>query len=116
MVQTEAPGCPPEWVEAIASWAAADPRILAVYLYGSRVRGTHRPDSDLDVAVILNGDEDDTAENYWFSDGGRIADELAALVPVEVHLEPAFAEDERVMPAVRAYGVCAYRQPGFVNL
>ena len=27
----------------------------AVILYGSRARGTHRPDSDADVAVILKG-------------------------------------------------------------
>lgn len=25
-------------------------------LYGSRARGTHRPDSDADVAVLLNGE------------------------------------------------------------
>lgn len=29
--------------------------IAGAILYGSRARGTHRPDSDVDVAVILNG-------------------------------------------------------------
>ncbi|PWR23803.1 nucleotidyltransferase domain-containing protein [Zavarzinia compransoris] len=29
---------------------------LDVIVYGSRARGTHRPDSDADVAVILGGD------------------------------------------------------------
>lgn len=27
-----------------------------VIVYGSRARGTHRPDSDVDVAVLLNGE------------------------------------------------------------
>jgi uncharacterized protein len=30
-------------------------RLLGVYLFGSRARGTHRPDSDVDVAVVLRG-------------------------------------------------------------
>ncbi|HEY6578427.1 MAG TPA: nucleotidyltransferase domain-containing protein [Rhizomicrobium sp.] len=29
-------------------------RLAAVYVIGSRARGEHRPDSDLDVAVVLN--------------------------------------------------------------
>jgi predicted nucleotidyltransferase len=32
----------------------ADDRILAVYLYGSRARGTASRDSDVDVAVVLD--------------------------------------------------------------
>ena len=30
--------------------------ISAAIVYGSRARGTHRPDSDADVAVLLRGD------------------------------------------------------------
>lgn len=30
--------------------------IAEAIIYGSRVRGTHRPDSDADVAVILRGE------------------------------------------------------------
>ena|SRR5579859_2003082 len=28
-------------------------RLAAIYVFGSRARGNHRPDSDLDLAVIL---------------------------------------------------------------
>lgn len=30
--------------------------VAAVIVYGSRARGTHRPDSDADVAVLLRGE------------------------------------------------------------
>ena len=36
------------------------PRLRAVYVYGSRARGDHRPDSDLDAAVVL-----DRVDDYW---------------------------------------------------
>ena len=36
---------------AVARWASTQPLIRKAYLFGSRVRGTHRSDSDLDVAV-----------------------------------------------------------------
>ena len=32
---------------------SVDPEVLAVYLYGSRARGTARPDSDVDLALLL---------------------------------------------------------------
>lgn len=31
-----------------------DPRVVAAWLFGSRARGDHRPDSDVDVAVLLD--------------------------------------------------------------
>lgn len=38
----------------IISWARKHPEIEAVYLYGSRARGTNRPDSDIDLAVAMD--------------------------------------------------------------
>lgn len=38
-------------------------KLEGVYLYGSRARGDHRPDSDADVAVVIDdGDWSDVAE------------------------------------------------------
>jgi predicted nucleotidyltransferase len=36
------------------------PCLVGLYLYGSRARGAHHPDSDADVAVVLSG-----AFDYW---------------------------------------------------
>jgi predicted nucleotidyltransferase len=43
-------------IEIIRSWAERKAIVKRVWLYGSRVRGNHNPDSDLDVAI-----EHDTA-------------------------------------------------------
>ncbi|QLC23839.1 nucleotidyltransferase domain-containing protein [Parasphingopyxis algicola] len=37
----------------IMAWAATHPEISQVYLYGSRARGDHRPDSDIDLAIVM---------------------------------------------------------------
>jgi predicted nucleotidyltransferase len=48
-------------IEVIRRWAAVNSVIERVHIFGSRARGTHRPDSDLDIAVehgVLPGDGD----------------------------------------------------------
>ena len=42
----------PEWPRVV-EWVAARPALVeSVYLLGSRMRGDHGPDSDLDIALI----------------------------------------------------------------
>ena len=40
--------------EILADWIEPAPSIPAVYLFGSRVRGDHRPDSDVDIRLFLH--------------------------------------------------------------
>lgn len=47
------------------------PNLLAVYAFGSRVNGTARPDSDLDLAVLVAGLADPLA---LFDLAGELAD------------------------------------------
>lgn len=41
----------PAAAEIVAAWADAHPHVWRACIIGSRVRGDHRPDSDLDVVV-----------------------------------------------------------------
>lgn len=54
---------------AILKWAEKHSEIARVYLYGSRARGDHRPDSDIDLAIEViaqRGDANSFATwMYW---------------------------------------------------
>src|SRR5438093_9633758 len=45
----------PELERAVAETAAAEPAVLAAWVFGSRARGEGRPASDLDVAILTTG-------------------------------------------------------------
>ncbi len=45
-----------EAVKRFLTLLAPDYSVAGAIVYGSRARGTHRPDSDADVAVLLTGE------------------------------------------------------------
>src|SRR5438874_258412 len=52
------PSLDPETVRAVQEFVrrvSARYPVRAAVLYGSRARGTHRPDSDADMAILLSG-------------------------------------------------------------
>jgi predicted nucleotidyltransferase len=101
-------GLKPEWLAAIVTWAREEPRVAAVFLFGSRARGGYRADSDLDLAVVLTEDENDTASGYAIFAGNRMRVAIAQAIPVSIHLHFAFSEDEVVWPAVQDHGHLLY--------
>jgi predicted nucleotidyltransferase len=91
---------------AIQAWAAGHSKIEEVWLYGSRARGDNRPDSDIDLAVVMGfGDW-----MFWYDDYKTVPD-LHLSHPA--HLEwyhPEATDLERVGPGVRRDGVLLYRR------
>jgi len=78
-----------ETARAILEGAPAD--VLAVYVYGSRARGTATAHSDLDLAVLLRGPSPTTLHNT----AARIEDEIerATRVPVQAVILNTAAPD-----------------------
>src|ERR1700684_2319888 len=42
-----------EWIAALRAWAAKTDCILELWLFGSRAKGTSKPESDIDIALAL---------------------------------------------------------------
>ena len=76
-------------------------RLAALYVFGSRARGDHRPDSDLDIAVILRN---------TLSSLTQVDDALLDVTyPIEidhgVHIQAwALAADETGLPSTAFRG------------
>ncbi len=52
-------------LKAILAWAGAHDRIRAVALVGSRARGAARPDSDIDLVLLVVDPEEFRADAFW---------------------------------------------------
>jgi hypothetical protein len=72
-------GVSDDWLRGICEWGAGNPRIDAIYLFGSRAFGCYRPESDIDLALLINGTESDTAGGYWVCMADAIRAELGNL-------------------------------------
>lgn len=78
-------------IAALRAWAASKSVVKRVWVFGSRVRNTGRPDSDIDVAVehgAMPGDSDAfttviaEAENWR----GQLAPMLSARLDLQSHI------------------------------
>jgi predicted nucleotidyltransferase len=74
---------------AIQEWAQHQPAVSAVFLFGSRLKGTNRLDSDLDVAVTFDVPERDEPDIFWIDHKGRWENELTQCVGLTIDLEIA---------------------------
>lgn len=75
-------------ITAIRAWAGSHAVVRRVWVFGSRARGTERPDSDIDVAVehdAMPGDSDAFTTAIYEADAWR--DELAPHLSAPLDLE-----------------------------
>jgi hypothetical protein len=64
-------------VATLADWAHPH---ITIYLFGSRVRGDHRPDSDVDVVIV----EDESSYElvvWWTRENGNLFADIDAKLP-----------------------------------
>jgi predicted nucleotidyltransferase len=100
------------WSAKLASWAGEKPQIAELWLFGSRVRGTHREDSDLDVAVIMSGSSQGVRYGNWLALADAWKRELGELLPVPIDLDIGDSDIavNVVAPAVRCHGIQIFRR------
>ncbi len=104
------------WLRALAAWAADRPEVGEVWLFGSRAKGTARPDSDVDLGLVLESGEPghDWPFGNWMALGGAWRDEVRGMLGRPVSLE-AFSrlgeeQDEREV-AARAPAILLWTRP-----
>ncbi|MEL1265323.1 nucleotidyltransferase domain-containing protein [Pseudoxanthomonas putridarboris] len=77
--------------QSLSDWAANKPLVARLWIFGSRARGDHRADSDLDIAIQLdltaaNGMDESGGLATWMFDADGWEEELAALLPFTIDL------------------------------
>lgn len=98
---------------AIVAWAQDQSIIRRVYLFGSRSRGDHRPDSDLDLAIELFGRNLEARYGSWGAIDEELLQEIQQLLPYVVQLEWYDPEEKllgTVGPAVRNDGILLFER------
>lgn len=86
-------------IQAILSnWGKDKPLIKRIYIFGSRARGDHKPDSDLDIAIELDNKEippDDESGGIatWMHEAKEWRKELSKLIPLEIQIEHHAGEE-----------------------
>lgn len=94
----------------VSRWADNYPAVRRVWLYGSRVVGTCRADSDLDVAVEL----DDRALRgekhfvWWMYESPAMKAVLAGMIDVVPHIQLYEPDAIEVISGVAEHGLLVY--------
>jgi predicted nucleotidyltransferase len=104
-----------EMAAIMAAWAEARPRVRRVWLFGSRVKGTQRRDSDVDVAVEIEPVADsEESLLVWLNNGERWRGELEQEIGLLVNLEwfDPDGSTPNVQGALREASVLIYDRAG----
>ncbi len=74
--------------QIIVNWAIDQPIISRIHLYGSRVKGTYKADSDIDIAVeIITSTGDSSPLATWIAQHEKLNQSLIPLLSITPHLE-----------------------------
>ena len=96
----------------VATWAEKYPDIRRVWLYGSRVKGTARPDSDLDIAVEIHPRvfRGQSTFMWWILESVAMKATLSALMTSPVpHIQHYEQSEIEVLSGVAEHHVLVYQ-------
>lgn len=83
----------------VADWIDAAPGVPVAYIFGSRVRGDHRPDSDVDIRLFLHEWKGDiVTSDWWDRQNSTDFAELKAKLPgrLSLHTDRDDAADAEI--------------------
>ena len=92
--------------QTISKWAAEFAHLETVHVFGSRVRGDHRADSDLDIAFDIR----ESVENTTFDkELDTNCDGLKELLPDGIKLDVHKDHNDDAWPRIRT-GKCVHQE------
>lgn len=99
-------------ISIVASWAQQERIVERVYFFGSRVRGSYQPNSDLDIAVKLTYPDVDTALAYWSFEVDAWMSRLSTILPWKPDLQLLAPDGTPAISAgVKESSILVYAQP-----
>jgi predicted nucleotidyltransferase len=75
---------------AIVRWSESKPQVMRTWVFGSRVRGDNRPDSDLDIGIEVSANERFDDFGVFYHHEFAWMEELRAVTGFYIHLSPWF--------------------------
>ena len=81
----------------LENWAQGQPNVVRLWVYGSRLKGVARSDSDLDVCVQIDPLLTEEAKRLFQNHLVSWAIELTALFGMKVHIEPYATDQQRAL-------------------
>lgn len=84
-------------MQILADWAGLPD--VTVYLYGSRVRGDNRPDSDVDVHLRFNSPWSTDFVSWWASENSDQFMTINETLPGQLHILDDVTEFEKTLRA-----------------
>lgn len=100
----------------VSEWCKGKRFIRRAYFFGSRVKGTQRPGSDLDIAIALMPSLDESGGlSTWMTQSDKWREELSALLPYKVQIEWGGAEQTKVIAGALAEASLLIYQKGTSN-
>ena len=98
-------------IRDLRAWAAQKAFVRRLWVFGSRLRGMQRPDSDLDVALEIEAvGNDENALTSWLSVSASCKSEIQCLCPFSIDLQVFDSSAPHVVQYVHFCSMLVYER------